>query len=227
MARDGERTSNGGVDSVYILVDTDYMPVVVSTRDRLVDTARAYLDEEGVDGIGLREIARRAGLSHGAPLRHFPTLGRLLAAVAAEGFRDLYASVEVAISPVDRTDPMARLAAASFGYVRFAAGSPGVFGLMFRSDLCDTGDPEYATEGGAAFGQLVELVVDAQAGGFHPDLAPAELAGVLWATMHGLASLHLHGALAPTTGQPDLDTLVRIANQLAFGASPTVSKESS
>src|SRR6478736_4094345 len=46
-----------------------------STRDRLVDTARAYLDAEGVEGIGLREIARRAGVSHGAPLRHFPTLG--------------------------------------------------------------------------------------------------------------------------------------------------------
>ena len=191
-----------------------------------MDIARTYLDEVGIDGNGRREIARRAGLSHGAPLRHFPTLGRLLAAVAAEGFRDLYASVEASISAVDATDPMARLDAASFGYVRFAASSPGVFGLMFRSDLCDTGDPEYAIEGSAAFGQLVELVMDAQAIGFHPDVPPAELAGVLWATMHGLASLHLHGALAPTTGQTDLDTLVRIANQLAFGASPTISKES-
>ena len=203
------------------------MLVTISTRDRLVDTARTYLDEEGIDGIGLREIARRAGLSHGAPLRHFPTLGRLLAAVAAEGFRDLYASVEVSTRAVDPADPLSRLDAASFGYVRFAANSPGVFGLMFRSDLCDTGDPEYATEGGAAFGQLVELVVDAQAVGFHPDLVPAELAGVLWSTMHGLASLHLHGALAPTTGQTDLDTLVRIANLLAFGVSPSTPKEPS
>ena len=129
------------------------------------------------------------------------------------------------MSAVDSADPMARLDAASFGYVRFAANSPGVFGLMFRSDLCDTGDPEYAIEGGAAFGQLVELVVDAQSVGFHPDLVPAELAGVLWSTMHGLASLHLHGALAPTTGQTDLDTLVHIANRLAFGASSTISKE--
>ena len=215
------------VDVVYKIVDTDYMPVAVSTRDRLVDTARTYLDEEGIDGIGLREIARRAGLSHGAPLRHFPNLGRLLAAVAAAGFRDLYASIEVATSAVNPTDPIARLDAASFGYVRFAASSPGVFGLMFRSDLCDTGDPEYATEGGAAFGQLVGLVVDAQAAGFHPDLVPAELAGVLWSTMHGLASLHLHGALAPTTGQSDLDALVRIANRLAFGASAFTAKEPS
>jgi hypothetical protein len=103
--------------------------------------------------------------------------------------------------------------------VHFAARNPGVFALMFRSDLCDTTDPEYATEGSAAYGQLVELVVDAQACGFHPTLVPAELAGVLWSTMHGLASLHLHGALVPTTGQTDLDALVRLSNLLAFGVS--------
>jgi AcrR family transcriptional regulator len=216
-----------GVDSVYRLVDTVNMTATAapSTRDLLVATARDYLDTEGLDGIGLREIARRAGLSHGAPLRHFPTLGRLLAAVAAEGFRDLYASVAEQLDHVDVADPRGRLAASAFGYVRFAAVSPGVFGLMFRADLCDTADPDYATEGSIAFGQLVDLVVAAQADGFHPDAVPEELAGVLWATMHGLASLHLHGALVPTTGQTDLDVLVRLANQLAFGASPTPSED--
>ncbi len=191
----------------------------LSTRTRLIATARDYLDAEGLDGIGLREIARRAGLSHGAPLRHFPTLGALLAAVAAEGFRDLQRSVDHALVLADPTAPRERLAAAAYGYVRFAAANPGVFGLMFRSDLCDTSDSEYATEGSAAFGQLVDLVVDAQASGFHPGAVPAELAGVLWSTMHGLASLHLHDALAPTTGQTDLDALVRLANLLAFGVS--------
>src|SRR4051812_39086545 len=110
----------------------------IPTRDRLVDTARAYLDEEGVDGIGLREIARRAGVSHGAPLRHFPTLGALLAAVAAAGFRDLYASVDLAVRSGTGDDPLARLTAAAHGYVDFARSHPGVFALMFRADLCDT-----------------------------------------------------------------------------------------
>ncbi len=192
----------------------------LGTRDRLVFTARDYLDAEGLDGIGLREIARRAGVSHGAPLRHFPALSALLAAVAAVGFRDLMASVDAAILPVPFDDPVARLAAASFGYVRFAQSHPGVFGLMFRADLCDTTDAEYIAEGGAAFGQLVDLVRDAQDAGFHPDAVTTELSGALWATMHGLASLHLHGALAPTTGQTDLDALVRLANSLVFATSP-------
>ena len=193
----------------------------IGTRDRLVFTARDYLDAEGLDGLGLREIARRSGVSHGAPLRHFPTLSALLAAVAAVGFRDLMTSVDVAILPVPADEPVARLAAASFGYVRFAQSHPGVFGLMFRADLCDTSDPEYITEGGAAFGQLVELVAAAQAVGYHSDAVTTELAGVLWATMHGLASLHLHGALAPTTGQSNLNLLVNLSNSLTFGVSGT------
>src|SRR6476646_12233511 len=187
--------------------------VTPSTRDRLVDTARAYLDAEGIDGIGLREIARRAGVSHGAPLRHFPTLGALLAAVAADGFRDLYASVDGAVRGVDG-GALDRLRAAAHGYVDFARTNPGVFALMFRADLCDVGDADYLTTGGIAFGQLVGLVADAQAAGLRPDAPASELAGVVWATVHGLASLHLHGALEPTTGQPDLDVLVDLATSL-------------
>src|SRR6478672_7670037 len=103
----------------------------IPTRDRLVETARAYLDQEGVDGIGLREIARRAGVSHGAPLRHFPTLGALLAAVAAEGFRDLYTSVDGAVRSAASPDPLVRLKAAAHGYVDFARTNPGVFALIF------------------------------------------------------------------------------------------------
>jgi AcrR family transcriptional regulator len=184
-----------------------------STRDRLVDTARAYLDAEGVDGIGLREIARRAGVSHGAPLRHFPTLGALLAAVAADGFRDLYASVDAAVRDVGG-NALDRLRAAAHGYVDFARTNPGVFALMFRRDLCDVGDADYLTTGGIAFGQLVGLVADAQAAGLRPDVPASELAGVVWATVHGLASLHLHDALVPTTGQADLDVLVDLATSL-------------
>jgi AcrR family transcriptional regulator len=185
---------------------------LLPTRDRLVATARDYLETEGVQGIGLREIARRAGLSHGAPLRHFPTLGSLLAAVAADGFRDLVTSVDAATRDV--ADPRARVRAAAHGYVAFARAHPGVFSLMFRADLCDTGDPEYAVTGGIAFGQLVEVVAAAQATGFHPEIPAPELAGVLWSTMHGLALLHLHGALVPTTGQTDLDVLIDHATHL-------------
>jgi len=192
----------------------DTVPTVAPTRDRLIGAARDYLDTQGVDGIGLREIARRAGVSHGAPARHFPTLGALLAAVAADGFRDLFASVDAAVRRVGGDDAVDRLRAAAHGYVDFARSNPGVFALMFRRDLCDVTDADYLTSGGVAFGQLVGLVADAQAAGLRPDVPAPELAGVVWATVHGLASLHLHDALVPTTGQPDRDVLVDLATSL-------------
>ncbi len=180
----------------------------------MIATARTYLDTEGLDGIGLREIARRAGLSHGAPGRHFPTLGALLAAVGAEGFRDLYAAVDASVREAEPDDPAARVAAASRGYLSFAIAHPGVFGLIFRRDLVDTDDPEYLTAGGIAFGQLVGLVAAAQGRGLPVDVPAAELAGVLWASVHGLASLHLHGVLVPTTGQADPAVLLDHINSL-------------
>lgn len=195
--------------------------VAESTRDLLVRTARAYLDTEGLDGIGLREIARRSGLSHGAPLRHFPTLGSLLAAVAAEGFRDLHRSVEAAVRTATEDDPRAQLAAASHGYLDFALANPGVFGLMFRRDLVDTDDVDYLTTGGIAFGQLVALTAAAQADGLRPELPATELAGVLWAAAHGVASLHLHGVLVPTTGQSDPALLLDLFTSL-LPSSPTI-----
>ena len=56
--------------------------IALPTREHLIATARRLLDDDGLEPLTLREIARRGGLSHGAPLRHFPSLATLLAAVA-------------------------------------------------------------------------------------------------------------------------------------------------
>ena len=103
------------------------------------------LDEQGLDGLTLRAIARRAGVSHGAPLRHFPTLAALLSAVAAQGFRELIAAVDAQLAALDDgATALDRLAAAGRGYVHFAVGSPGVFTVMFRPERLDTTDPAFA-----------------------------------------------------------------------------------
>ena len=76
--------------------------IALPTREHLIATARRLLDADGLEPLTLREIARRGGLSHGAPLRHFPSLATLLAAVAAQGFRELFASVEAAVAALPR-----------------------------------------------------------------------------------------------------------------------------
>jgi AcrR family transcriptional regulator len=180
-----------------------------SARERLLLAARAVLVRDGVEGLTLRAIAREAGVSHGAPLRHFPTLGRLLAALSAEGFEQLRACVADAIEEDD--DPVRRIALSGRGYLRFAMAEPGVYSVMFRADLCDIDDPGYQTASAAAFDQLVGLVTEAQAAGWQAGRPTTRLAAVLWANVHGLADLWLHGSLQAVV---DVDDVERLADDL-------------
>src|SRR5215468_5879713 len=194
--------------------------VALPTRDHLVATARRLLDAEGLEPLTLREIARRGGLSHGAPLRHFPSLAILLSAVAAQGFRELMESVGSAVGEAPpAASPVERLAAAGRGYVRFALGSPGVFALMFRPERLDPSDASYREAGTAAFDQLRQLVAAAQASGFLPDVSTMHLAAVVWASVHGLAQLWLQGALQGA-GDHELEPTLDVMHRLLLGVRP-------
>jgi AcrR family transcriptional regulator len=193
-----------------------------TSREELVAAARSHLDEHGLDGLSLREVARRAGVSHGAPLRHFPSLAALCSVVAAEAFEGLYAEVAAAMDEVG-DDPLDRLRAAGRGYVRFATANPGPFTLMFRRDLCDGDDPHLVAAGGAAFAQILFATSEAQGAGWRPDDHTADLAAVIWAQVHGFASLTLLGsmsrAVAGNGGDPDLDHLLDLAQDV-LGTGP-------
>jgi AcrR family transcriptional regulator len=185
----------------------------MTPRERLLDAARAVVTRDGLEGLTLRAIAREAGVSHGAPLRHFPTLAALLAAVATEGFVQLMAAVDAAIAAVEGSRE--RIAAAGQGYVRFALAQPGVYAVMFRADLTDTADEAYITAGAASFEQLAGLVATAQADGWHPDVPRDHLAAALWANVHGLADLWTHGSLPAVVGPTALDALLDLSTNLA------------
>ncbi|TXS07683.1 TetR family transcriptional regulator [Streptomyces sp. col6] len=122
-------------------------------RERLVDAGVDLVMTEGSAALGLREIARRAGVSHGAPRRYFPTHHSLLSAIARRGFTDLTARLAAATEGV-RT-PRDRLRALAEAFLVHAAEHRGMFELMFRHDLLDSeahaGDarPAGAQEGGA------------------------------------------------------------------------------
>jgi AcrR family transcriptional regulator len=216
---------SGGVDTVYREVDSVYMAVIASevpasTADRLVESARAMLDEQGFEGLTLRAIARRAGVSHGAPLRHFPTLAALLSAVAAQGFRELIAAVDAQTATLDPdVTALARLAAAGRGYVSFAIGSPGVFTVMFRPERLDVTDPTFAAAGIDSFQQLQDIVAEAQREGFRPDVDVTRLASVMWTTMHGLADLWIRGGGLPGADATfGLDDFIALSQAIMLGS---------
>jgi AcrR family transcriptional regulator len=220
----------------------------VSPRERLLQAARDVVAAEGLEGLTLRAIARRAGVSHGAPLRHFPSLASLLSAVAAEGFARLVTTIDNHLADTEaraRADaealagaaaatptagpstggsdvapglgPRRRLAVAGQAYLRFALDDPGVFSVTFRPERVDVNDPDYQAQGMRAFGQLVDLVAAAQADGWHPGERPEVLAAVVWAHVHGLATLMLHGALPGVVGEADIDRLPALSSLLVLG----------
>jgi AcrR family transcriptional regulator len=147
------------------------------TRQRLIDCAVTLLASEGIDAVTLRRVAREAGISHGAPLRHFPSLAALLSAVAATGFADLHARVAALTG-----DPRSRLVAACRCHLDFAREAPALYELMFRRDLLSLSQ--------AVFVQFAELVADVQ--------APRPHATSLWAAVYGLAHLCRADALDVT-----------------------------
>jgi AcrR family transcriptional regulator len=188
-----------------------------TSRELLVATARTYLDEHGLEGLTLREIARRAGVSHGAPLRHFDSLAALCSVVATEAFEGLYGAVADAMAAAG-DEPRTRLQAAGHAYVRFAVANPGPYSLMFRPDRCDPSDADLQAAGQAAFAQLLFAVSEAQGAGWHPADHTADLAAVVWSGVHGVAGLAILGVLDRTVavngGDADLTHLLDLTQRL-------------
>ncbi len=198
---------------------------MTSPRERLLQSARDVVATDGLEGLTLRAIARHAGVSHGAPLRHFPSLAALLAALAAEGFARLIATIDDALAAADTAaaalgttvTARQRVAVAGRAYVYVALSDPGVYAVMFRQERIDVTWPDYQQHGFAAFQQLVDLVAAAQEEGWRPDDTATDLAGVVWANVHGLADLALHGSLAATVGPDAAARLPSLSTTLALG----------
>ncbi|WP_433576715.1 TetR/AcrR family transcriptional regulator [Nocardia brasiliensis] len=173
-----------------------------SLRERLVDAGVDLLEEVGAAQLGLRAITRAAGVSHGAPRRHFPTHRALLAAVAARGFADLidrFAAVDV-----DSAPPRERLARMSVAYVEFAGERPEMFTLMFRHDLLEGSGENLRGTTLPLYGRFAAL-----AGAAGPDAAdPAQRAIALWTNLHGIAALRANRSLALVGPAVDVRALV-------------------
>jgi AcrR family transcriptional regulator len=176
-------------------------------RERLIDVGAELVTSEGTAAVSLREIARRAGVSHGAPRRYFPTHLELLSAVARRGFADLAAQLSEAAAG-SAAGPRARLAALGRAYLEFAASNRGMYELMFRHDLLESNRLGLRGVSLPLFRMVTGLVAEAQPrAGVTPEVA----AGALWANLHGIAQLWGWGSLQLATGLSDAEPLLRAA----------------
>lgn len=161
-------------------------------RRVLLEAAVASLEESGPAALSLRELARRAGVSHAAPSHHFRDKRGLLTAVATDGFRRLAVTLRAA------GHDLGEVGAA---YARFAAGQRAYFDVMVRPELYDAENPELV----AARSGVRAAVY--RAAGRDPD-APGEAGVAAWCLMHGVATLGLMGSL-PAPGGGDLEAAAR------------------
>ena len=143
----------------------------------LRQAARAILEEQGLEGLSLRSVARRAGVSHAAPYRHYPSREALLADVASEGLAQLRAELAQAATPGTRAELILQIGGA---YLRFASRHPGLLRLMFGSELPNRSDFPGLAEATGAIGEDIGRALGDPAAGM-----------AAWGTMHGLAMLIL------------------------------------
>lgn len=164
-------------------------------RRTLLQASLELIDGGGIGALSLREVARKAGVSHNAPYHHFKDRGSLLAALAEAGFEEL--ADEMARARAAAPDARAKLEACGLAYVRFALRSPARFKVMFRPELVAADEAGTLLRASSPpLETLTGAIVEAQQAGLAPAGDPAPLVLTCWSAVHGLASLWLDGPLA-------------------------------
>jgi AcrR family transcriptional regulator len=161
-------------------------------REALIAAAEEILRERGATGFSLREAARRAGVSPGAPAHHFGDARGLLTAVAAGGFERLAAQLRTAS---EAAPAEGRLEAISDAYLRFARENGALFGIMWMRDLLDQSDLAYLSAGRDAFNVLEQAATRRDVPVATAPRVPDPAVIAAWSLVHGLARLTLDGAL--------------------------------
>jgi AcrR family transcriptional regulator len=138
--------------------------------------AREILESEGLEALSLRSVARRAGVSHAAPYRHFASREALLADLAVDGFAELKGEIaKAAAVPGAVPDRIARVGAA---YARFAARQGNLLRLMFSAEFPNRAQIPALVEATEAVAKEIAQIVGDDVVGL-----------AVWASVHGLAML--------------------------------------
>ena len=180
----------------------------MTTGKRLVNAATALLDSGGENAVTLRAVANASGISHNAPYKHFKSRDALLAAVAAADFETL----TEAFGSVRRTSakPTTKLLKALKVVVDFSVEHPARYRLLFNDPAIAVlkGDLEKAAL--AAFAEFILIVQECQVAQVLPDAPNTALAGLMFATMHGLIALKASGRMHAEKGLTGVESSLQL-----------------
>lgn len=163
-------------------------------RRAILETAAAMVREQKTWQFTLREVARRAGVSHTAPYNHFADKGELLGELAMGGFDALRVALTEA-RPKKAESFRDEYLAVARAYVRFGVANPGLYRLMFSRDVGY--DVHMSERSVAAFGVMLELLARGQATGAIRKERLRAQAAACWAAVHGITTLSIEGLFEP------------------------------
>ena len=176
--------------------------------DALRTATAELVAERGPRGFSLREVARRAGVSHAAPAHHFGDSRGLLTSVAVEGFACLADALTAAANGPGSA--RARLRACGEAYVHTAQANPGHYAVMIDESIHDPDDEALQAEGMRAFAQLIDTI-EAVRDEVNPDLDVDTAATLCWSAMHGLVELDATMThIAERFDMPTVDVATRV-----------------
>jgi AcrR family transcriptional regulator len=177
-------------------------------RTELLDRAEDVLRESGIEALSLRELARHAGVSHGAPRSHFIDRNALLDALAERGYLRLVDAIEGAAASAG--DDYARvLRATGSAFVDFAVREAALLDLMFAAKVDDP-SPAVHAAAGRLFGVMSGIVAEGVRAGrlVQPDVERMTL--LLSSTVQGISALIGSHRITPEMGDRLLDDLVAL-----------------
>ena len=168
-------------------------------RRLVLDAAIAIIESDGAESLSMREVARRASVSHQAPYHYFGDRSGIFAAISEEGFSGL----AQAFRDVHETN-MPAAKAGFIAYLNFAREHVGHFRVMFRNDICGVSThASTQTAADYAFEEL-RLMVSRITGPEIDTNKAFTFAAMLWSLSHGLATLVIDGPL-PNKVPPGTD----------------------
>lgn len=169
---------------------------VARFRTRAAAAATRLFAEQGYEAVTMRAVAEALGVSAMTPYRYVAGKEELFALVRTEAFRRFAERLEAALARGG--DPVEKLRRLKQAYVGFALDEPDAYRIMFELRQPDPSHAELAAQSRRAFGALHRTVAEAVEAGLL-DGDPLTVAHLLWASTHGLVSLHLAGKLAGRT----------------------------
>jgi AcrR family transcriptional regulator len=186
-------------------------------RRTLLEAGLEVLEQGGVAALELREVARRAGVSHAAPYRHFADKQTFMAALIEVGFHRLAKQIEEAIQRAP-SKPEARLQALASAYVSFAQANPWLMREMFSGLTIKKESHLGVHDATKAVSKLfTTLVEEGQAQGLVRSGNSGELASVIWSLLHGMAVLILENQTQPYTNEAaGLERMIQTCTKVLY-----------